>query len=179
MKRILLVASHVGANSDKLISTLENKRTQLVRSTAIYEHPSILCKLITEHPYSIYLGDVLYNIQMPRTEVYQMCDFIYLVRNPRFLKLDKLLTDYYVFRLRRLYEMARVTGGIFLTWDDVVNGKGLRLIEREYGFSKMSFDGQVEQSVINPPNLLQEAERAYELCLYRMGKLSLSRTNSL
>jgi hypothetical protein len=185
MKRILLVISHLGAGSASLCYYLaQNKIIQWMQDGIIYDHPteSIESLLSTKHKYSnstgLYVNEVLYNYQISHKTIYQACEFIYLIRDPKSsIKILKptdahFALNYYIFRLRRIYEMARETkGAVFLTWDDLMNQKGIKMLINKLNLqSDMPFEEFKSDKVLFdlPKPLLAEAERAYELCLYRV-----------
>ena len=162
MNKLILLVSHVGANSSELCRAMSfNKKIHWVNQEIIYDYP-IVTNLPT-HKYNdysgIYINEILYNYQITHKGIYKTCQFIYLI-NKNFNNLD-----YYIFRLRRIYEMARETkGAIFLTWDDIMNGKGVKLIEDVYDINLSEIKKNFNKNKM--------AEQAYELCLYRINKLN-------
>lgn len=182
MKNVLLVVSHLGANSSSLCHCLEqNKLIHWIKDGLIYKHPTTVDEVLPDHKYSdivgIYLNEVLYNYQISHKKIYNTCEFVYLIRSPKTsIKVLKpkdavFAVNYYIFRLRRIYEMAKETkGAIFLTWEDLVNNKGISLIAKKLNISdELNFkEIKSDRKLLDLPSpLLQEAERAYELCLYR------------
>lgn len=155
---------------------------QWVQDGIIYDDPSATESILsTKHKYSktvgLYVNEVLYNYQISHKGIYKTCEIVYLIRDPKssikFVKPKdaEYALNYYVFRLRRLYEMAKETkGAIFLTWDDVVNQKGLKLLSNRFGLSDLQFKEFASEKKLFelPKTMLNEAERAYELCLYRI-----------
>jgi hypothetical protein len=160
----------------------QNKLIQWVKDGLIYKHPTIIDEALPDHKYSdivgIYLNEVLYNYQISHKQIYNTCEFVYLIRNPKTsVKIlepkDAIFAlNYYIFRLRRIYEMTKETkGAIFLTWEDLVNNKGISLIAKKLNLSdNLNFkEIKSDRKLLDLPlPLLQEAERAYELCLYRV-----------
>ena len=181
MKNVLLVVSHLGANSSSLCHCLEqNKLIHWIKDELVYKHPITIDEALPDHKYNnivgIYLNEVLYNYQISHKQIYNTCEFIYLIRNPKSsIKVLKpkdavFALNYYIFRLRRIYEMTKETkGAIFLTWEDLINNKGISLIAKKLNLSSLNFkEIKSDRQLLDlPAPLLQEAERAYELCLYR------------
>jgi hypothetical protein len=68
--------------------------------------------------------------------------------------------------------MAKNTkGAIFLTWEDLVNNKGMQLLSKKLNLSdRIEFkEIQSDKQLLDLPKpLLKKAEDAYELCLYRI-----------
>lgn len=64
--------------------------------------------------------------------------------------------------------------GILLTWDDLINKKGLPLLVKKLNlpddlqFVEVKSDRKLFEL---PKPLLKQAERAYELCLYRIRNI--------
>jgi hypothetical protein len=183
MKRILLIASHLGAGSSSLCYSLAQSKTiQWVQDGLIFDDLSATESILaSNHKYSnfvgLYVNEVFYNYQISHKVIYKACDFIYLIREPKnAIKVEKpkdaaYALDYYIFRLRRLYEMSKETkNAIFLTWEDLLNEKGLSLITKRLNIANDLTFHESEPSKLPglPLPLLREAERAYELCLYRV-----------
>lgn len=187
MKRILLIASHLGSGSSNLCYCLsQNKTIQWVQDGLIFDDLSSTESILaTNHKYSnivgLYINEVFYNYQISHKIIYKACDFVYLIREPKNgIKIEKpkdasYALDYYVFRLRRLYEMTKETkNAVFLTWENLINGKGIKLISDKFGFTDINFQEikSTKQYLTLPKNLLKKAEEAYELCLYRVKNKS-------
>lgn len=68
--------------------------------------------------------------------------------------------------------MAKETkGAIFLTWEDLVNNKGIQMIVKRLNLPDNIEFKEIQSSkqlLGLPKPLLQQAEDAYELCLYRI-----------
>jgi hypothetical protein len=125
----------------------------------------------------LYVNEVLYNYQISHKAIYHSCEIVYLIRDPKtsikFLKPKdaEYALSYYIFRLRRIYEMTKDTeGAVFLTWDDLMNKKGLQLLSKRLDLPDLEFKeyGTEKKLFELSKNMLNEAERAYELCLYRV-----------
>lgn len=184
MKRVILVISHLGAGSANLCYCLaQSEMVEWAQDGIIYDHPteSVESLLATKHKYSnrigLYVNEVLYNYQICHKGMCKTCEFIFLIRDPKnsikVLKpVDSVFAlNYYIFRLRRIYEMAKESkGAIFLTWDDLMNKKGMTLVSKKLNISDLQFKEvpSNRQLLDLPKSLLKEAERAYEFCLYRI-----------
>jgi hypothetical protein len=184
MKRIILLNTHLGSNSNIFCYNLDkNKHLQWVDKIDVFDHPIKMD--LPPHRYSetvgLYLYEILYNYQITHKGLNKTCEFIYLLREPRFALKGiainpQTAVDYYIFRLRRIYETAKTTdGAIFLTWQDVTNGKAEEVLKKRLGITWRPIN--VTNEVCNiPTTLLEKAERAYELCLYRINsKTKVSR----
>lgn len=185
MKRILLIVSHLGSGSGSLCYCLSQHRMiEWVQDGLIYDDPvqSVESVLAAKHKYSpsvgLYVNEVVYNYQISHKAIYDVCEPIYLVRNPKAAikilkpKDDNFALSYYIFRLRRIYEMAKATeNAIFLTWEDLINQRGMKLIANKLQildlpqFQEIKTDKQYLEL---PKPLLRKAEDAYELCLFRL-----------
>jgi len=190
MHKVLFIISHEGSGSNDLCNLLkENARIEVYNPNLIFSHPFDL-NILTGLPHkcnnvsAIWGAELLHNFYINSKSFYKICKFIYLIRNPRstFNELIKSkkqfapMYNYYIFRIRRIYEMARASGGVLLTWEDLANGKGLRLIE-DYLYLK---DGLKDFPVKIPePNNhvgnIENASKLYEKYLFRLRK----RTNGL
>src|SRR5581483_5279814 len=146
MKRIILVVSHLGAGGTSLCYSLAQSRTvEWVQDGIIYDDPieAVESILVTKHKYSnivgLYVNEVLYNYQISHKKIYETCEIVYLIREPRTSirvmkpKDAEFALDYYIFRLRRIYEMAKQTkGAVFLRWEDLVSKRGMTLLTNKF-----------------------------------------------
>lgn len=186
MKRVVIVATHLGANSSSLCYMLnKNKKIQWVQTGLIYDHPTAIKDIVSiEHKFNnfigLYVNEVFYNYQICHKEMGQVCDFIYLIREPKCLGVllesrnASSVVDYYIFRLRRIYEMVKANSGLFLTWQDLISQKGVKRLKDKFEISE---DLVFEEMPYNKKtlslsgDLLKKAERAYEFCIYRVNNL--------
>jgi len=187
MKRVILVISHLGAGSASLCYCLaQNSIIQWIPQGITYDDPvqSVESILATKHKYSekigLYVNEVLYNYQISHKKVYEACQFIYLVRDPksaiRIVKPNDAVfaLNYYIFRLRRIYEMTKETkGALFLTWDDLVSQKGVKYLTKKFDLPETVFEEYAPEKKLFelPKPMLAEAARAYELLLYRVKNI--------
>lgn len=183
MKRVILVVSHLGSGSASLCYCLaQTKIVQWMQDGIIYDDPTATESLLSvKHKFSdvigLYVNEVLYNYQISHKAIYRTCEMVYLIRDPKSsVKILKpkdaeYALNYYIFRLRRIYEMAKETkGAVFLTWDDLIAKKGLQLLSKKFDLPDLKFQEFTKEKKLFelPRALLHEAERAYELCLYRV-----------
>jgi hypothetical protein len=142
MKKICFIISHLGSGSNILVNCLnENSRIEVFRSEFPYvDFSSFQILLQQNHKLSnnaaIYMDELLYNYQLQTKIAYDFCQFVYILRPPT-TTLPELVKKmplsvamrYYDCRVRRMCEMAKRTAGVLLTWDDMISGRGLPLIE--------------------------------------------------
>jgi len=147
MKKVLFVCSHLHSGSSALCDALNHHpRIQgynlAVRSP--YVGPPNLLTLTEQHHKldnrsAIYMDELLHNHHLSTKAAYKECKFIYIVREPAAV-LNLLIGNekmkpsfavrHYTYRLRRLCEMAKRTpGAVLLTWDDLIENRGISLIE--------------------------------------------------
>lgn len=146
MKRILFVCSHFYSGSTALCAALDNNpriQNYSFGQLNTYSTPFNLISLTDQHhklqnKAAIYMDELLENYQLQTKHAYKTCKFIYVVREPEnvlsyLINSQKIKPEfaskYYLFRLRRLCEMAKRTGGVLLTWDDLKASRGLNMIE--------------------------------------------------
>lgn len=159
MKKILFVCSHLNSGSSALCDALNHhSRIQGYKLAARspYAGPSNLLTLTEQHHKlsnrsAIYMDEILYNHHLSTKVAYKECSFVYVVREPTVV-LNLLVGNekmkpsfavrYYTYRLRRLCEMAKRTpGAILLTWDDLVENRGISLIQDYLSLKQpISFD---------------------------------------
>jgi hypothetical protein len=118
--------------------------------------------------------------------LYGICSFVYVIRSAR-ASLNEILLDnkykpecavnYYRFRLRRIYEMAKRTpGAAFVTWDDLASGSAFGTIEEYLGL-KQPLEGDFVSEYKNSINesFVNEAQDAYERYHYLLKSAELRR----
>lgn len=131
---------------------------------------------------AVYLDELTRNHELQTKNVYSWCKFVYVVRPARptinLLVARKLFKPlpavrYYCYRLQRMCEMAKRTGGVLLTWDDMVTDRGLPLVEEYLGLKqKLEVPNLSEvkgtSDVLVPYSLSELAEESHERHLSRM-----------
>lgn len=191
MKRILFVCSHYYSGSTGLCAALDaNPRIQgyNFNSHNTYTTPLNLISL-TDQPHklknkaAIYMDELLENHQLQTKQAYKTCKFIYVVREPEHVLAylvgnqkikPEFASRYYLFRLRRLCEMAKRTGGVLLTWNDLESSRGLNIIEDYLGLREpIAFSDYFSKPYAKKYNSdligsarLSIAEDAYQRYLY-------------
>lgn len=199
MKKIVFLCSHLYSGSGMVYDAMNlHPKIQGYKniSTNRYMSPVDLLTLTNynhkiKNRSAIYMDEILYNYQISSKDIYRYCKFIYLVRRPIVpisfnISLDKKKINYailyYKFRLRRLCEMAKRTpGAILLTYDQLIDGKGMDLISEYLDLPQpIDFDNSVLTSLnrgfgtdLLGPNLRLEVENTYEKYLYFLKNQSL------
>lgn len=180
MKKVCFVVSHLMSGSSPLCEVLnDNPRVEHFRLNRPYNDMTAVLDLIwrdhkTKTSAAVYLDELLYNYSLQTKNVYSWCKFIYVVRPPR-PTLNLLVSKkvhspsaavrYYGYRLRRMCEMAKRTGGVLLTWDDLVTGRGLPLVEEHLGLKEKLevpvLDIKGTSDVLVPFGLMENAEKSH------------------
>lgn len=186
MKKVLFLSSHLGSESDQLyvafcdlLSIQGYKKENIYRSMQdIYFLTERKHKLKTSA--RIYMDHLLFNYQFSCKQAYENCKFIFIVREPEetieFLVSNKLYNkkdaiSYYLYRIRRICEMAKNTKeGLFLTHANLKNGKGIQEI-KDYINIKERFNFVFENIENKNKNILTYKEienlnQVYEKYLY-------------
>lgn len=146
MKKLIFVCSHLHSGSSVLCEILnQHPRIQICKNfeKQNYFHPLDIFQE-TSNPHKInnksalYLDHLLYNYQLSIKAAFSYCRFIYVVRSPeptinllvQHNQMDEnQATRYYTYRLRRIYEMAKNTSFVLLTWEDLKNNNYAEIIE--------------------------------------------------
>lgn len=195
MKRVLFIISHIGSGTDVLFNTLaDNPRIQGCRLPLVYTgYPAIESLTKQPHKYetsaSIWMEELLFNFSLASKDLYELCSFVFLVREAEPSLNETLKTDwlpfqysqrgamyYYKYRLRRICEIAKRTpGAVLLTWEDLVSGKGLPLMEEYLNLkTPLKLKGRDWDSKnIVETKYVEEAQRSYERHLWFLRQLNL------
>lgn len=191
MKKILFVCSHLYSGSGALCEALNHHpRIQgySLAARSPYVSPQNLISLTELHHKmnnrsAIYMDELLYNHHFTVSAAYKECNFVYVVREPSPVlgymvanekKKPEFAARYYLFRLRRMCEMAKRSGGVLLTWEDMQTGRGIPLIE---DYLNLRQPIPYDPLLLGPyrrtfnmdsvkPTLLAETESTYEKYLY-------------
>lgn len=131
MRAVCLVVGHVGSGSSDLYASLcrhpwvagRRQRDRVYASAADLLALAASPGRVT-HAGGVQLDELLYNHQLQTKAAYSLCKFIYVVRRPRHaLPLvgygPEQSVAYYLFRLRRMCEMAKRSGGLLVPWDSL------------------------------------------------------------
>jgi hypothetical protein len=193
MKRVVFLTSHLCSGVFELKQLLNKHRRIDLRGTGLtYTHPTDVDDLIglghkLRNSAAIYGDHLVYNTDLQHKRFYSFGHFIYLVRSPR-ETLNEIITHpnsnytedsafrYYVYRLRRMCEMAKRTPkGVVLTYQNILDGKGLNLIEDLLEINSIKHDPLVYQDKVIEdnfsPDLMEKAEESYERHLYYLKQL--------
>ncbi len=150
MKKVCFITSHLKSGSDVLYNILDqNPRVQGFHlDHPYYDMPTIWNLTQQKHKNdtqaAIYLDELFFNYWLQTKDAYKYCKFIYVIRPPE-QTLNELIRiykpqaacNYYCYRLRRMCEMAKRTpGAVFLTYEDILTGRGLPLVEQYLGLKQ-------------------------------------------
>ncbi len=168
----------------------DNPRVQWCRTQNIYNHPEAAFSL-GDIPHkcsnvsAVWMEEILHNNRFYCPVLHERAKFIYLIREPAQSLAQIVATGirpdaacrYYTYRLRRICQMARRTpNAVMLTLDDLINRKGLPLLEKLLNLkNKLEMKDEwlpknMDVSRI-PAELVSEGERSYESHLYHMREL--------
>jgi hypothetical protein len=197
MKKILFVCSHFYSGSASLCESLnQHPKIQQYQLSNInpYSCPTDLL-LLTEQYHkcnnrsAIYMEELNKNIDLTTKAAYKKCKFIYVIREPKpvlnfLIGNDKMkpsfATRYYLFRLRRLCEMAKRTpNAILLTWEDLITGRCNSWIENYLSLKQLMQPFDLDRfkksfsTDLAGLDLISEAENGYEKYLYFLKKQNL------
>ncbi len=176
MKKVVFIVSHLGSKSEDLVEILNaNSRIEIFFTQNMYSYPLNL-KHLTENDHklnnaaAIYGDQLFYNNQFSCKALLKICKFIYVIRDSSSLFDIKLninkAYDYYRFRLRRMCEMAKITGGILLTHQDILNNRKFKEIE---GYLNLKEPLQPKiRNLENVSKKIELAELKYEKYLFLM-----------
>ena len=175
------LVTHRGSGGDLLCKSLnDNLRIcSLGRSDVIYDHPSQLidfknkCNLISGRKIAdaeCYIDHIIYNHQIVSKSFYDICKFIYLIREP-IGSLQEIINsgynissaeNYYLFRLRRICEMITKTPKcVFITYDDLISNKIKKL--EDLLELKLNLDIKSDEILIDiPHSIVNNCKKAYE-----------------
>lgn len=148
MKKVVLLMSHHGSGSDALYALLDSHpRIQGFQDDSTYDSPLRLVSLTERrHKLSnasrIYMDHLLHNHQYCLRPD-PMVKLVFVVREPEgsidYMVNMRLLRRqeskrYYLYRLRRLCELARRNpGSVFLTYSNLRENRGLDLLSSHLG----------------------------------------------
>lgn len=186
MKKVVFIFSHLNSGIEFLTDKVLNNNPLLdvKKSNILYENASSLEYLFNsghknKTMAAIYSDIILHNYQFGCRDLYKICKFIYLIREPKYV-LNSLINykpinayNYYCYRLRRIYETAKETGGLLLNWSNIK--ESLPLIEN---YLKLKTSLKFEDDIINPDysvdfpaELLKIAQEKYEIYNFKIKEL--------
>jgi hypothetical protein len=183
MHKILFIVSHLGSGSDVLCNILnKNPRVQWYNPNIIYDHPFRLEGLTNQkHKLNslaaIWMDHLLHNFYFSNKSLYKICKFIFVIREAK-ATLNGIVKNkedadsmfrYYIYRLRRICEMAKSTNGLCLTLNSITDGNGLSLIK---DYLNLRDDLEMDDFIIpkyNPlvtSDLIDKGQETYERYLF-------------
>lgn len=185
MHKILFLASHLGSGSSVLYKSLnEHPKIQGFKSKLgnVYTHPFNLLSLVNNrhklhNSSAVYMDELLYNYLFSIKYAYNVSKFIYVIRDAEptlnwlmeneLFKTPLSAQRYYLYRLRRICEMARHTpGAVVLNYYDLKNKKGLDKIESYLNLKEpIELDAQMPDPTsltLVPTALIREADASFE-----------------
>lgn len=198
MKKVAFVVSHFGSGSDDLVQVLNrNPRVLIHNQGAEYDHPSSLEWLFqgnhkTDNAAAIYGDHLRVNTCLTCKALYNFCQFIYMIR-PAKASLNAIVNwgytpenaaKHYMFRLRRICEMAKQTpGSVLLTWDDMQKPETYSLLteylELNVPLSKLETEFLDSSKDELDWDVIDKAQESYERHLYYLRQLNLLKPNYL
>lgn len=151
MKHAFII-THFGSGGTLLCRILnESYKIHCIGRTNVwYNHPNMIDRarmIIDDNLKSRidyndwYVDKLTNNFDFLCKSLYQSCKFIYMIRSPQ-VPLATLVSrgylpqyaeNYYLFRLRRICEMAAHTGGILLTYEDLISKSAFPLLKSFFG----------------------------------------------
>jgi len=180
MNKVLFIVSHLGSDSHILCNVLNaHFRIQWYKTDLLYDYPMQI-QVLTSYEHkaptssAIWMEELLYNHHFSHKQVYKMARFIYLVRDAK-PTLSSIIEKkeecqakykYYIFRLRRIYEMARKTkeNSLFLTWNELT--RGFERIEEFLEVDNLNFKKEdfkiPEENPLIPSEVMASAKDYYD-----------------
>ena len=166
-----LIITHVGAGGSLLSQILNDDLfVNSGRSGLIYNNINVFWefreRFKTVKDTDWFIDRLLFNHEFS-CPINNDINFIYLIREPlvplmNLMKFGYSSTgarDYYLFRLRRICEMARKSAGsIFLTYEDVISKRAFPLIK-----DKLKLKENLNPDFINPDFLEEDIEVPLEI----------------
>lgn len=152
-----LIITHAGSGGTLLCRILSSDYAirSYGRTGVLYNHPSAIFRAREKIDRMIsgigrggwYVDKLLFNHEFTCKTLYKECKFIYLVRKP-LVPLATLIQrgypalgaeNYYLFRLRRMCEMARKTpASVLLTYEDLVSSRALPLLKSAFRLNSLT-----------------------------------------
>lgn len=128
LRKVVFVASHLYSGSEEVINVLNNHPRVDIKQTNTRYMNFDDWKNLVDGPHkspsvaAIYGDHLLHNVQLGSKWFYKVSKFIYVFHSPIFSvnqmlgKWDETMAlNYYSFRLRRMFEMARKTQGFMIS----------------------------------------------------------------
>lgn len=194
MKKVLFLVSHLCSGSDQLYEQLcQNITIQGYQNKTNHNYSSmidIMSLTANKHKLKttsrIYMDHLLYNFQFSCREAYKHCKFIYFVREPintietlvkrqTFPKREAI--HYYLFRLRRICEMAKRSKDFtVVTFNNLKNGHGIDDLKSFLGVKEKIaielYDKKSSGKDILSYKEIELLDKSYEKYLFFLNKIS-------
>jgi hypothetical protein len=188
----VFLITHLGAGASLLANMLNasHRINVLPVKPAYYQYddPSKLENIIMPYLHikplsTTFIHRINYSHTISNKSILGVGRFIYLIREPlealNYIVKEKRYTEqialrYYTFRLRRICEMARLTDGIFFTWDDLVKGTAKSLIIDMLKLKELSFPYKDTKSEhVVHESIIDQAQASYNKHLRYLRQLPL------
>jgi hypothetical protein len=196
MKKVVFVVSHYGSGSDDLVKVLNrNPRVLIQNQGAEYDHPSSLDWLFQfdhkiDNAAAIYGDHLRVNTSFTCKALYNFCQFVYMIR-PAKASLNAIVNwgytpenaaRHYMFRLRRICEMAKQTpGAVLLTLDDMQKEKTFLILEEYLNLNVplTRLDTEFQEAAKDELDweVVDTAQESYERHLFYLNQLDLRRVD--
>src|SRR5690606_15016297 len=131
------IVSHLSSGWKGLVDSMNRNPLVEIRNTnKSYEHPTDVISFNSSRHIKVCGDALLFDHLFSCKSLYKKCKFVYLVRSAKDTLnsiianqngdiLSEYVLNYYVFRLRRICEMAHFTNGAcLLTYDNLISGNG-------------------------------------------------------
>jgi len=192
MRTLLFIATHLGSGFQHLYEVLDSHaKIQGFENKGGFTHPDVAMNVMAlphkdRTSTAIYMATLLKNESLTCNEFCKFSKFIYLMRPAKFSINVMVQNDgyapqqalnYYMFRLRRLSQLAKLTpGALFLTYDDLVRNEENKLIE-EYLNLKTPLESQLlpfeDMGDVIHTSIIEKGQEVYEKYLRYMNGLDL------
>lgn len=195
MRKILFIMSHLESGSDILYNSLNfHQQVQGVKFLNTVYDNSLSIFYVTNRKHklnnssAIFMDELLYNYQFQTKAAYNFGKFIFILREAE-SALNLLVEKgyfpplqaqrYYLYRLRRMCEMAkRVPGALVLNAYDIKHKKGSEVIADYLGLTtKFTYEDyefvEPKRLGLLPSHLVEEAEVAFEKYWYFLRSQNL------
>lgn len=174
MKRIVLLLSHLGADSKVLYSVLNTHPQIDGFNYKIYDNIEVLENLTSnnhklDNSSAIFLDRLLFNHQISDKKVYSLCKFIIFIRGQE--SISEIIKNegvnvgsalrYYSYRLRRLAEISTQTDCLLFTWENLKD-KNFKSIE---SFLSLNSSLKMNYSLRESKEINKKAKDRYEFYL--------------
>jgi hypothetical protein len=152
-------------------------------SGIMYENKLDLLNMFGKHKTAsaeaIYGDQLLFNYNLSTEDLFPLCKFIYLIRGAK-ATLNELVKKYhpdsaylyYCYRLERIYQMAKETNGLLLTFETLSQStkKVEEFLEVKTPLLEIVTDNNYSDVV--PSSMVEKAQERYEYYYYLIKNIS-------